>query len=123
MGKVARRESAHLLLKKIRDIAGGKPVIVTGDFNAEPSDEPIRVLVDKSNPLHLKDTRELSQQPHYVPNGTFNGFQSRELNDQPIDYIFIKGKFTVLKHATLSQSWQGRFSSDHFPVLTRLILP
>jgi len=123
MGQVARRESAHLLLKKIGEIAGNKPVIVTGDFNAGPTDEPIRVIVEKSNPLHLVDSKELSRQGHYGPPGTFNGFQSREVNDQPIDYIFVKGKFIVLKHATISQSWQGRFSSDHFPVFARLILP
>ncbi len=117
MGKIARKESALLLMKKVNEIAGKAPAIITGDFNAHPNDEPIAVIVDKQNPLRLTDTKEISATAHYGPEGTFNAFQAKEINDLPIDYIFIKNNVRVLQHATLSQSWQGRFSSDHFPVL------
>ncbi len=120
IGTVARRESANLLLKKIDTIAGKSLVIVTGDFNAKPSGEPVQILVNTKNPLHLIDTKEVSLQPHYGPTGTFNAFGPKETSDEPIDYVFIKNGFRVLKHATLSQTWQGRFSSDHFPVLATL---
>lgn len=122
MGKVARRESAKLLVQKIKETAGNAPVILTGDFNAKPSDEPIRIITDKSNPLHLEDSKELSTSPHYGPTGTFNAFHSKETDDLPIDYIFMKNGVKVLQHATLSQTWQGRFSSDHFPVFARLTI-
>jgi len=122
MGQVARRESAVLLLKKIAAIAGQTPVVVTGDFNAQPADEPIHVLVDTSNADHLIDTKQVSMQPHYGPEGTFNGFKAKEIIDHPIDHIFIKGDIKVLQHAALSQTWGGRFSSDHFPVFTRLMM-
>ena len=117
MGQVARAESAKLLLKKVKGMAGNLPVIVTGDFNASADDEPIKIIVDKSNPDHLIDTKGISQMPHYGPDGTFNDFETKEVNNRAIDHIFIKGKLTVLKHATVSESWNGRFSSDHFPVL------
>jgi len=120
VGKIARRESAALLLKKVNDIAGKTPAVITGDFNAHPNDEPIAVIVDKQNPLHLTDSKEITAAMHYGPEGTFNAFQSKEINDQPIDYIFVKNKVRVFQHATLSQSWQGRFSSDHFPVFAAL---
>ena len=120
MGKVARAESARLLLQKVKSIAGKSPVVVTGDFNAVPSDEPIMVVVDKSNADRLIDTKEVSTTAHYGPTGTFTGFKAKETTNDPIDYIFIKNGFKVLKHATLSQSWQGRFSSDHYPVLAVL---
>jgi endonuclease/exonuclease/phosphatase family metal-dependent hydrolase len=122
IGKLARRESANIVLKKVKEIAGSVPVIFTGDFNAEPADEPIMVIMDKNNPLHLTDSKEISQTTHYGPTGTFNGFQSKERNDQPIDYIFLKGKWKVLTHASISQTWMGRFASDHFAVLTRVSL-
>jgi endonuclease/exonuclease/phosphatase family metal-dependent hydrolase len=122
MGKIARKESAKIVLNKVKEIAGSIPVIFTGDFNAEPSDEPIRIIMDKNNPLHLIDAKEISQTLHYGPTGTFNGFQSKERNDQPIDYIFVKGQWRVLKHATISQTWEGRFASDHFAVLARVSL-
>ena len=122
MGQVARKESARLLLEEIKKIAGAYPVIITGDFNATPSEEPIQVLVNKSNKDRLTDTKELSSHPHYGPTGTFNGFRNRELNEEPIDFIFIKNGGKVLKHATLSQTWEGRFSSDHFPVWAAIVL-
>lgn len=118
MGKEARRESAKLLLQNVSSIAGKTPAIITGDFNAKPTDEPIQVIVDKSNPLHLINAKEVSATPHYGPVGTFNGFGPRERDDQPIDYIFLKGRWKVAKHATISQTWGGRFASDHFAVLT-----
>lgn len=122
MGKIARSKSATLLLQKVNEIAGTTPVVITGDFNAIPTDEPIKVIVDTSNPLHLTDSKSLSQIPHYGPTGTFNGFQSKETGDQPIDYIFLKGNWRVFTHATISQTWLGRFASDHFAVLARLVL-
>jgi endonuclease/exonuclease/phosphatase family metal-dependent hydrolase len=109
-------------LNKVNEIAGTVPVVFTGDFNARPSDEPIIVIMDKTNPLHLTDSREISQTPHYGPTGTFTGFQSKERDDQPIDYIFLKGNWKVLKHATISQTWEGRFASDHFAVMARVNL-
>lgn len=122
IGKVARRESAKLLLTKIQQIAGKSLAIVTGDFNAQPNDEPIQVITDTNNPLKLLDTQQLSQTGHYGPTGTFNGFQTKEQSNSPIDYIFVNRKITVFQHATLSQTWGGLFSSDHFPVYTRLKL-
>jgi endonuclease/exonuclease/phosphatase family metal-dependent hydrolase len=122
IGKVARRESAKILLQAVKDIAGDTPAFITGDFNAEPSDEPVQVIKDVSNPLHLTDSKEVSLKPHYGPTGTFNGFRNKERNDQPIDYIFLKGKWKVLKHATISQTWQGLFASDHFAVLATISL-
>ncbi|MBL7743420.1 MAG: endonuclease/exonuclease/phosphatase family protein [Chitinophagaceae bacterium] len=122
MGKIARRESAKMVLNKVKEIAGNTPAVITGDFNAEPGDEPIMVIMDNSNPLHLTDSKTISQAPHYGPTGTFNAFKSKERNDQPIDYIFLKGKWKVLTHATISQTWEGRFASDHFAVLASLRL-
>lgn len=122
MGQVARRESARLLLHAVDSIAGKTAAVITGDFNATPSDEPIKVITDVNNPLHLMDTKSLSELPHYGPQGTFTAFGPKETSNQPIDHIFIKGNFKVLKHATISESWQGRFSSDHFPVFSSMII-
>jgi endonuclease/exonuclease/phosphatase family metal-dependent hydrolase len=70
--------------------------------------------------LQLTDSKEISATPHYGPSGTFNGFASKERDDLPIDYIFLKGAWKVSSHATISQTWMGRFASDHFAVLATI---
>jgi endonuclease/exonuclease/phosphatase family metal-dependent hydrolase len=117
IGKVARRESAKMLLAAVQRIAGKELAIITGDFNAMPQDEPIQVLLNAPN--RILDTKALSKTPHYGPTGTFSGFGPKEMGNDPIDYIFVNRPITVLMHATLSETWGGRFSSDHFPVFVR----
>ncbi|NSL89956.1 endonuclease/exonuclease/phosphatase family protein [Chitinophaga sp. Mgbs1] len=120
MGKVARRESAKFLLQQVHKIAGSTRAIITGDFNATPDDEPIQVVMNAADPLHFTDSKAISTTPHYGPVGTFNGWRAGEVEDKPIDYIFLKGAFKVKKHATLSETWGGRYASDHFSVFAEL---
>lgn len=122
IGKIARAESARLLLRKVNEIGGKMPCIVMGDFNATPAQEPIQIIANESDALHLTDSKAVSKTPHYGPTGTFNAFKSKEQSDEPIDHIFIKNGPTVLKHATLSQTWGGLFSSDHFPVFASIVI-
>jgi len=122
IGVKARAESAKIIIQKVKEIAGKLPVIVTGDFNSPPSDDPYKLIIDQGNPDRLIDTKSVSVTPHYGPTGTFNAFKGKENSNEPIDHIFIKNKAKVLKHATFSQTWQGRFSSDHFPVFATILL-
>lgn len=123
IGEIARQNSARLILKAVDSLAGKLPVIVTGDFNSNPEKRPYQIIVDKSNPLHLVNSIDISQTPHYGPTGTFNNWGPKEVDDLPIDFIFVKNGFSVLKHATIAESQRGRFTSDHFPVFARLEFP
>lgn len=120
MGKVARRESAKLLLQQVHKLAGNTAAIITGDFNAIPSDEPIQIIMNTGDPLHLTDSKAISQTPHFGPAGTFNGWHIAEMDNEPIDYIFLKGKFRILKHASIAATWEGRYASDHFAVYSEM---
>ena len=120
IGKEARRESAKLLKQRVKEVAGNNPVIIMGDFNSKPFDDPIKTLTDPTDKDKFIDTKAVSLTPHYGPQGTFNAFTPKETDNEPIDFIFLKGKWKVLQHATLSQTWGGRFSSDHFPVFAKL---
>lgn len=123
IGKEARRQSSLLLLKQVKKRSGKRPALVMGDFNATPAEEPVRLLTDQGNPDHLVNSLELSETSHEGPMGTFNGFQSTATGDQPIDFIFLKGKWRVLRHATIDQSQDGRFASDHFAVTADIMYP
>jgi endonuclease/exonuclease/phosphatase family metal-dependent hydrolase len=39
-----------------------------------------------------------------------------------IDFILVKEGIEVLQHGVLSDTWDGRFPSDHLPVLAEVLL-
>ena len=113
IGQIARSESSKLVLKKIKEIAGNENTILMGDFNASPSDEPIKIIM-----ADLTETSSISQTPHFGPESSFTGFEAKEQEGRKIDHVFVNNpKLKVLKHATLSNTWGGLFASDHHPVL------
>lgn len=115
-GMEARRESAKLILQKIKTIAGSNPVILTGDFNGDHSSEWYQTL---ANSGQVTDTYKLAKHP-YVPTGSFNNFGTNLKHESIIDHIFITKPFTVHKWGVLTDSYQGKFPSDHFPVMAVL---
>lgn len=122
VGTKAREESAKLILEKIVAIAKDAPVILTGDFNCEPTDMPYRVITDKNDQRHLQDALFLSKTPHHGPLSTWSGFSFPGVPGRRIDYIFVNNQVSVLKHGILAESWSGRFPSDHLPVLAKMVI-
>jgi endonuclease/exonuclease/phosphatase family metal-dependent hydrolase len=118
-GKIAREESSKLILEKIKTIAGKEPVILTGDFNgAHDSSWYLRV----ANSGILKDTYSQVINP-YANNASFNGFKNGVPGDEIIDHIFTTGSFSVKRWGILTDTYHGKYPSDHFPVLTEVTLP
>lgn len=116
-GAVARRESARLVLRRLRQIAGDLPAVCVGDFNATPASEPIRLMT-----AALRDAREAALEPPAGPVGTFNGFAAEAPLNERIDYVFVGPGWRVLRYAALDDRHAGRWPSDHLPVMTRLAL-
>jgi endonuclease/exonuclease/phosphatase family metal-dependent hydrolase len=113
-GEVARRESAKLVLAKVRAIAADAPVIVAGDLNSTPDTEQVATMRSV-----LADAFLVGAAAPYGPAGTFNGFRIDSPLAQRIDYIFVSQQVKVLQYAALTDSRNGRFPSDHLPVLVR----
>jgi endonuclease/exonuclease/phosphatase family metal-dependent hydrolase len=116
-GVIARRESAHLMVRKMHEIAGENPALCLGDFNATPESEPIRIMS-----ASLRDARAVSKTPPYGPVGTFNDFKIDAPLKDRIDYIFLGPRWQVLRYAVLTDMHEARFPSDHLPVVARLRL-
>ncbi len=114
--KVAREQSAILMLKKIKEIAGDAPVICVGDFNSVPETVQIQKIKEV-----FHDAYHITEIPPYGPVGTFNGFKLDAPLKNRIDYIFISPHFNVEKYGALTDSFEQRFPSDHFPVVARLV--
>src|SRR5699024_3606869 len=96
-GIKARIESSKLVLKKIKEIAGDHPVILTGDFNGGHDSQWYKSIAHSGV---LQDAYSLSPN-RYVNNGSFNAFGKRVAHQHIIDHIFITKDFTVKKYGIL----------------------
>ena len=119
VGEVARQQSARLIRRRLSGLAGALPIVMTGDLNSDPASEAYRVLTrdtiaDATPPL--RDGFASSLAGHYGPTSTWTAFKAIEAGRR-IDYVLVSASVTVVSHGILSDSWDGRFPSDHLPVL------
>ena len=121
MGVTARIESAKLIEARIRQLNAeyNYPVVLMGDFNSKPGDAPVQYLKE-----HFLVAREISEMPAYGPADTWNGFQFDKTPDGCIDHIFTghQKNIKVKKFATITDSYDKKYPSDHFPVMATLII-
>ena len=123
-GEQARAECASLLRRQIDRLAGGALVIVTGDFNATPDSRPIRtMLADGEFSVPLSDASVVSELERYGPGSTHTSFDIASVGSDPIDYVFVGAGVEVSRFGVLSDSFDGRLPSDHYPVLATVRLP
>ncbi len=120
VGVEARRQGVALVLDKVQELGAGLPVVVTGDFNADPASEVVRQVTDAGNPKHLTDARTVSPVV-YGPDWTFHDFGRVPMNERErIDYVFLGGEWKVLRYGVLAEQENEGFLSDHAPVLVTL---
>jgi endonuclease/exonuclease/phosphatase family metal-dependent hydrolase len=119
MGEQARQESARLIRRRLASLAGDLPIVMTGDLNAVPSSVAYRTLTRDTIAgavAPLLDAFSTSRSGHYGPTSTWTAFRAIEPGRR-IDYILVSSAVTVRTHGALPDSWDGRFPSDHLPVL------
>lgn len=116
VGKEARKESAKLILQKAKEFAKDLPLILTGDFNVDENNEAYFTLAKSGI---VQDAYEQSPLK-YIPNSTFNGWGKSIKEQGRIDHIFTTKPFKVLKYGILTDTYMGKFPSDHFPIMTVL---
>ncbi len=137
IGVQARAESAKLVLAKVKELAGNRPTILTGDFNVDQNNESYRLINTSGS---LRDAYELSP-VRYALNGTFNNFRPDNKTESRIDHIFPSTQFKVTRYGILTDTYRSpasdstgatttpnaprevrlsrymaRVPSDHFPV-------
>lgn len=136
VGVEARKNSARLVLQKIKEMCGDEPIILTGDFNVDQNSPNYAVLVNSGV---LLDSYEAAA-VRYALNGTFNDFDTDRKTESRIDHVFVSSGFTVERYGVLTDTYRGlskeekgdktknfgndastqkyvaRTPSDHFPV-------
>lgn len=118
IGEEARKNSAVLILKKIKELnKDGYPVILTGDFNSSVESEAYRLIVSK-----FLDCKSADKSMNMEPEGTFNGFTADQPAIERIDFIFCGYGAKPDSYSVIRESKEGRFASDHYPVISRITL-
>lgn len=125
VGVVARREGVKLLCKKAQEIGGDCPMIITGDFNNSKESDDIK-YVKGLGLIHAYDiaTEKKLNPSSYHGYHDYSEMAKRIPADrQPdiIDYIFIS-EGSCSYYEMMPQKRNGRFISDHCPVMAQIKL-
>ncbi len=141
VGVVARREAAKLVVKRIKEMTDGLPVILTGDFNVDQNDEIYTIFTQSGL---LKDSYDAAR-IRFAENGTFNAYKTEYFTQSRIDHVFVSPSTQVEAYGVLTDSYwtpnersdvsqkasdapqeisfspyTRRNPSDHYPVFVRL---
>jgi endonuclease/exonuclease/phosphatase family metal-dependent hydrolase len=118
VGKQARSMSAAYIKGWIDgfDISREIPVILCGDFNFQPTEDPYTSLVADKKPV-LIDARPSSDK-----NGTFCGFEKNKMECVIIDYIFHTSDITIEKFEVIQENDGQYYPSDHLPIVATIKL-
>ena len=136
-GKIEERLAEAIQLSEfVRDLNTTDPVIVTGDFNTFPflahgnniffDGGEIEHILTEHN---LKDSMHQSIFGHFGPlcsinnaKDTIEPFVGPELIGFMLDHIFVNEQVSVLTHGIDVAKVNDEFPSDHFPMITDVIL-
>ncbi|MCU0419974.1 MAG: endonuclease/exonuclease/phosphatase family protein [Cyclobacteriaceae bacterium] len=123
IGRQAREKSAELLkthvshwLAHVADLSSQREpaIIISGDFNAEPTEAPYQRMLD-GNPVTLYDSR-----PADNTTGTFCGFDVGKMPCRVIDYIFHSRAWKASDYRVIQDHNGVYYPSDHLPVMVTL---
>ena len=117
IGKEARLNSTILIKGYIEgylDFNKTMPVIITGDFNSEPTEPPYQSMISEIG-TKFYDTR-----PADSAVGTFCGFTVNAMTCKTIDYIFHSAGWKTESYQVLADHDGTYYPSDHLPVIAKL---
>lgn len=111
-GKTAQQKGLDLIVTRIAAMnPEGLPMILTGDFNVEPTNPVLNELNTKM--LDAKKTAKKTD-----ARATFNGWGSRAL---VIDFIYYSGFDSCPEYETIVRQYKDvPYISDHYPIVARL---
>lgn len=111
----ARVKSAKLIAARLALYDESLPLVLTGDFNAPAGGGAY------SHFMPMMKDAWLSAERKEGPEGTFHGFRGKPGRDR-IDWILFRAPWRVTRAATLTVNKDGRYPSDHFPVVAEFSL-
>jgi len=128
----SREKSAVLLAQRILSRNHKDPVVVTGDFNSGENNPVVTYLKGETavdgpdgrqgkTPVPMVDTFRVLH-PNAKDVRTGHAFRGTRQGHK-IDYVLVPPGAKVLEAQILYENVDGRYPSDHYPVMARLRLP
>lgn len=117
VGVEARKQSALLIIDKIREIVGDRPAVLTGDFNV--TDESDAYATITTNEFVLLDARKQAAEVAGVPYSFHNFARQKPEKRKIIDFIFVTPSISV-QRVEIPQEVPEALLSDHNPVVADL---
>lgn len=119
VGVEARREGARLIIRRIQELVGNWPAVLTGDFNVADSSEAYRTLT--TDDFVLRDAHKAADTVA-GPDYTFHDYgRLSPEHREKIDFIFVTPQVRV-KRSEVEPEAAGPagFLSDHNPQVVLL---
>ena len=122
----ARTLGARIILKYMDAYNQREPLptILMGDLNAGPNSRAVKILKENLHDyssVHLNDVYQFFH-PGKIHN-TFHNFSGKRIHGLgPIDYIFVSDDFEVVESHIWDADQDGRYPSDHYPLVATLRL-
>ena len=108
IGKEARKNSALLIMEKIKEIADNVPVVFMGDLNFTPEEPPYPIVLANDFLDSFKNENKKC---------TYTGFEIAGAKCKLIDYVFTNNKFKI-NSFLIDDSNDGKYyPSDHLPII------
>ncbi|MBK7380162.1 MAG: hypothetical protein IPJ03_14385 [Ignavibacteriales bacterium] len=76
--------------------------------------------IDGEKRFYLNDAETVNSNIHYGSHITFNGFGNDIQPGNKIDFIFVNDKVKVKEHGVISETFDGKYPSDHFSVIAEV---
>ncbi|GMV90812.1 MAG: endonuclease/exonuclease/phosphatase family protein [Candidatus Hydrogenedentes bacterium] len=113
----ARQGGSKVVLDFIETLPDDVPLVLTGDFNSIAANSiPYSILIDGG----LADAWDTAAE-RVGPAVTWGAFKAPEVDsDRRIDWIMTRGGIVADRCETVTYNYDGRYPSDHFPVVAHL---
>ncbi|MEZ6093338.1 MAG: endonuclease/exonuclease/phosphatase family protein [Pirellulaceae bacterium] len=122
-GVLAREQAAKLIHEKLTMLAQeNTAVIVCGDFNTTEDDVPYQSMVfagKDPGTLVLIDSYREKHPTRSEKEATFNGWNGNQTGSR-IDWILHSHHFQTTAAEIIQDNNDGRYPSDHYPVISTL---
>lgn len=117
-GPEARKQSARLIRERIASLPAETEAVVLGDLNCQPDSPPYDILTADSGKRQLRDARSAASRIT-GPTTTVTDFTALDPGRR-LDHVFTTSGFSIESYSINDFTADGRYPSDHLPVVVRL---